>query len=100
MILRLMTLLLICSPQRKHFGVPFSEVIKSDILTIDTIFIRLHQILRDVWKIACSLPSQSKILMPKESSYLIGPIDFSGPCQSTLTLRVGDSLFNKYFTLL
>ncbi|CAA0839142.1 Probable polygalacturonase [Striga hermonthica] len=44
--------------------------------------------LQHVWKLACSLPSRAKILIPAGNTYLIRPTDFSGPCQSKVTLRV------------
>ncbi|XP_071903266.1 probable polygalacturonase At1g80170 isoform X3 [Coffea arabica] len=38
------------------------------------------------WKIACSLSSEAKIVVPAGKKFLVRPIDFSGPCRSGLTL--------------
>ncbi|GER48415.1 pectin lyase-like superfamily protein [Striga asiatica] len=54
---------------------------EGDGLTDDT------KSLQYVWKLACSLPSRAKILIPAGNTYLIRPTDFSGPCQSKVTLR-------------
>ncbi|KAK4479701.1 hypothetical protein RD792_015232 [Penstemon davidsonii] len=59
---------------------------KGDGFTDDT------KILQDVWKVACSLPSRAKILIPKEKFYLIKPSNFGGPCQSDVTLKMSGSI--------
>lgn len=43
---------------------------------------------KDAWEVACSLSSQAKIIVPARSTFLVHPIDFSGPCRSKVTLRV------------
>ena len=47
------------------------------------------------WKIACSLSSEAKIVVPAGKKFLVRPIDFSGPCRSGLTLwvRAGYNFF-------
>ncbi|KAL0463924.1 UNVERIFIED_CONTAM: putative polygalacturonase [Sesamum latifolium] len=50
------------------------------------------KILQDVWKVACSSLSPAKIIIPAGNSYLVKPIDFPGPCQSNVTLRVSGIL--------
>ncbi|KAK4413921.1 putative polygalacturonase [Sesamum alatum] len=59
---------------------------KGDGITDDT------KILQDVWKVACSSSSPAKIIIPAGNSYLVKPIDFPGPCQSNVTLRVSGIL--------
>ncbi|KAL7162329.1 hypothetical protein ACSBR2_042750 [Camellia fascicularis] len=44
--------------------------------------------LKDVWKVACSLSSRPKIVIPVGHTYLVRPIDFAGPCRSKITLRI------------
>lgn len=46
------------------------------------------QLLKDIWKIACSYSGRSTILLPAGNEYLVGPIDFAGPCQSKITFSV------------
>lgn len=48
----------------------------------------MPQAFKVVWKIACSSPSRLKIVVPAKNSYLIKPVDFVGPCQSNVTLKV------------
>ncbi|KAI3455343.1 hypothetical protein Pfo_012006 [Paulownia fortunei] len=55
---------------------------KGDGFTDDTMS------LQDVWKVACSLSSRAKIVIPAGNLYLIRPTNFAGPCQSKVTLRV------------
>ncbi|KAK4428027.1 putative polygalacturonase [Sesamum alatum] len=43
---------------------------------------------QDVWKVACSLPSRARIVIPAGKFYLVRPTDFAGPCRSKVTLRV------------
>ncbi|KAL6568065.1 hypothetical protein OROHE_003749 [Orobanche hederae] len=43
--------------------------------------------LQDVWKVACSLSSGAKIVIPAGNSYLVRPTNFSGPCLSKVTLK-------------
>ncbi|EPS66872.1 polygalacturonase, partial [Genlisea aurea] len=50
------------------------------------------QSLHDVWKKACPLPSPAEIVVPAQSTYLIKPTDFNGPCQSNLTLKISGLL--------
>ncbi|KAF8400675.1 hypothetical protein HHK36_013975 [Tetracentron sinense] len=46
----------------------------------------------DAWKVACSFSSRSRIEIPSGNTYLVGPIDFGGPCQSKVTLRVSGAI--------
>ncbi|KAL3528855.1 hypothetical protein ACH5RR_008177 [Cinchona calisaya] len=46
----------------------------------------------EVWKIACSLSSEAKIIVPHGRTYLVRPIDFAGPCRSRLTLRISGTI--------
>ncbi|KAL7152524.1 hypothetical protein ABFS83_04G103800 [Erythranthe nasuta] len=50
------------------------------------------KILQNVWKVACSIPSTVKIVIPKGNSYLVKPIDFPGPCKSNVTLRISGTV--------
>ncbi|KAL2458747.1 putative polygalacturonase [Forsythia ovata] len=59
---------------------------KGDGFTDDT------KTLEDVWKVACSLSSRAKIVIPAGKSYLVRPIDFAGPCQSKVTLRISGTI--------
>ncbi|KAK9101059.1 hypothetical protein Scep_024489 [Stephania cephalantha] len=47
---------------------------------------------RDAWRAACSSPSQSIVEIPAGNTYLVGPIDFAGPCKSKVTLKVYGSI--------
>ncbi|KAK9130741.1 hypothetical protein Sjap_011228 [Stephania japonica] len=55
---------------------------KGDGITDDT------QAFRNAWRAACSSPSRSIIEIPAGNTYLVGPIDFAGPCKSKVTLKV------------
>ncbi|XP_057967145.1 probable polygalacturonase At1g80170 isoform X2 [Malania oleifera] len=55
---------------------------KGDGLSDDT------QAFEDAWKIACSLPLRTSIVIPSGYTYLVRPIDFAGPCRSRVTLRI------------
>ncbi|KAF9613215.1 hypothetical protein IFM89_006316 [Coptis chinensis] len=59
-----------------HFGA------KGDGIYNDT------QAFKDAWEIACSSPLRFTIEVPSGSSFLVGPIEFVGPCRSKVTLRV------------
>ncbi|KAI7985056.1 putative polygalacturonase [Camellia lanceoleosa] len=48
--------------------------------------------LKDVWKVACSLSSRPKIVIPVGHTYLVRPIDFAGPCRSKITLRISGTI--------
>ncbi|KAL6584767.1 hypothetical protein OROMI_004056 [Orobanche minor] len=48
--------------------------------------------LQDVWKVACSLSSGAKIVIPAGNSYLVRPTNFSGPCLSKVTLKVSGTI--------
>ncbi|THF99461.1 hypothetical protein TEA_016333 [Camellia sinensis var. sinensis] len=48
--------------------------------------------LKDVWKVACSLSSRPKIVVPVGHTYLVRPIDFAGPCRSKITLRISGTI--------
>ncbi|KAL5698063.1 galacturonan 1,4-alpha-galacturonidase [Ranunculus cassubicifolius] len=50
------------------------------------------QAFRDAWAVACSYPSRSRIEIPYGNTYLVGPIDFAGPCRSKVTLRVSGTI--------
>ncbi|KAK9099070.1 hypothetical protein Syun_026115 [Stephania yunnanensis] len=50
------------------------------------------QAFRDAWSVACSSPSQSIVEIPAGNTYLVGPIDFAGPCKSKVTLKVYGSI--------
>lgn len=43
---------------------------------------------RNVWKRACTSSSPKRIVLSAGKTYLVGPIDFGGPCISKVTLRV------------
>ncbi|KAM7471699.1 hypothetical protein LguiA_009882 [Lonicera macranthoides] len=59
---------------------------KGDGLTDDT------KAFKVVWRIACSSPSRLKIVVPAKNSYLIKPIDFVGPCQPNVTLKISGTI--------
>ncbi|KAF5954591.1 hypothetical protein HYC85_007447 [Camellia sinensis] len=50
------------------------------------------QALKDVWKVACSLSSRPKIVVPVGHTYLVRPVDFAGPCRSKITLRISGTI--------
>ncbi|KAM3380676.1 putative polygalacturonase [Capsicum galapagoense] len=43
---------------------------------------------KDVWHMACSSPSRSKIVIPTGYVFLVRPINFGGPCRSKVSLRI------------
>ncbi|KAF3680715.1 putative polygalacturonase [Capsicum annuum] len=43
---------------------------------------------KDVWHMACSSPSRSKIAIPTGYVFLVRPINFGGPCRSKVSLRI------------
>ncbi|PIA42493.1 hypothetical protein AQUCO_02000147v1 [Aquilegia coerulea] len=47
---------------------------------------------QDVWKVACSSPSRSRIEISSGNTYLVGPMYFGGPCRSKVTLRVSGTI--------
>ncbi|XP_031373759.1 probable polygalacturonase At1g80170 isoform X2 [Punica granatum] len=47
---------------------------------------------KKVWKKACSLRAPSRIKIPDGKTYLVGPIDLSGPCRSKVTLQISGSI--------
>lgn len=48
----------------------------------------LFQAFIDAWELACSFHSRTTLEIPEGKVYLIGQIDFGGPCRSKLTLSV------------
>ncbi|XP_074358570.1 putative polygalacturonase At1g80170 isoform X1 [Apium graveolens] len=59
---------------------------KGDGFTDDT------KALKDIWKIACSSSSKSKIVIPAQYSVLVRPIQFAGPCRSKVTITILGSI--------
>uniref|UniRef100_A0A7N0TIJ2 Polygalacturonase n=1 Tax=Kalanchoe fedtschenkoi TaxID=63787 RepID=A0A7N0TIJ2_KALFE len=59
---------------------------KGDGLSDDT------QVLGEVWKLACSSARQSTILLPAGNKYLVGPVDFAGPCRNKVTILICGTL--------
>lgn len=51
-------------------------------------FFLCFQSFKDVWHMACSSPSRSKIAIPTGYVFLVRPINFGGPCRSKVSLRV------------
>ncbi|KAK4797413.1 hypothetical protein SAY86_029739 [Trapa natans] len=45
-----------------------------------------------IWKTACSLKVPSKIIIPAGKTYLLSPVDLSGPCRSKVILQISGSL--------
>ncbi|KAK1356426.1 Polygalacturonase [Heracleum sosnowskyi] len=48
--------------------------------------------LEDIWNIACSSSSKSKIVIPAQYSVLVRPIQFAGPCRSKVTITILGSI--------
>lgn len=46
-----------------------------------------YQAFQDAWEIACSSPSRANIVVP-DGQFIVGPINFTGPCTSKVSLRV------------
>ncbi|KAE9588023.1 putative polygalacturonase [Lupinus albus] len=40
------------------------------------------------WEIACSLPGSTKVVFPFGKTFLVHPIDITGPCRSNITLKI------------
>ncbi|XP_055827871.1 probable polygalacturonase At1g80170 isoform X2 [Solanum dulcamara] len=47
---------------------------------------------KDVWDMACSSPSRSKIVIPAGYSFLVRSINFAGPCRSKVSLRIAGTI--------
>lgn len=58
------------------------------MLIILTMMNNLFQAFIDAWEVACSFHSRSMLEIPEGKVYLIGPLDFGGPCRSKLTVSV------------
>ncbi|XP_021906641.1 probable polygalacturonase At1g80170 isoform X2 [Carica papaya] len=59
---------------------------KGDGLTDDT------QAFENAWKMACSCPARSILLVPAGFTSLVHPIDFAGPCRSKVTLQISGAI--------
>ncbi|KDO45233.1 hypothetical protein CISIN_1g013309mg [Citrus sinensis] len=46
----------------------------------------------NAWKKACSFPARTKIVFSAGYTFLIHPIDISGPCKSRLTLEISGTI--------
>ncbi|GLT44805.1 hypothetical protein SLA2020_186820 [Shorea laevis] len=46
----------------------------------------------NAWKIACSLPARARIMIPAGYTYLVHPVDLSGPCKSRVTLTISGTI--------
>ncbi|KAH9714979.1 putative polygalacturonase [Citrus sinensis] len=46
----------------------------------------------NAWKKACSFPARTKIVFSAGYTFLIHPIDISGPCKSRLTLKISGTI--------
>ncbi|KAL6996578.1 galacturonan 1,4-alpha-galacturonidase [Sarracenia purpurea var. burkii] len=58
----------------------------------DVVLCLCSQAFKDAWKLACSSSSQSQVEIPVGNTYLVRPIDFGGPCQSKLTLKISGTI--------
>ncbi|XP_068653437.1 probable polygalacturonase At1g80170 [Aristolochia californica] len=47
---------------------------------------------KDAWEVVCSMPSRPILKVPQGKIYLIGPIDFGGPCLSEVTLMISGAI--------
>ncbi|XP_052183736.1 probable polygalacturonase At1g80170 [Diospyros lotus] len=47
---------------------------------------------KNVWKAACSFSSRSKVVILVRNTHLVQPVDFGGPCQSKLTLKISGTI--------
>ncbi|KAF6152710.1 hypothetical protein GIB67_021370 [Kingdonia uniflora] len=59
---------------------------KGDGCTNDT------EAFRSAWDVACALPFRSRIVVPAGNKYLIGPIDFAGPCRSKIAFKISGTI--------
>lgn len=46
----------------------------------------------DVWKLACSFPARTRIVVPAGYTFLVHPVDFAGPCKSRITLNISGTI--------
>ncbi|OMP00109.1 Glycoside hydrolase, family 28 [Corchorus olitorius] len=44
------------------------------------------------WKIACSFPVRTRILIPAGHTYLVRPVELGGPCKSRVTLMISGTI--------
>ncbi|XWS20409.1 hypothetical protein CRYUN_Cryun31cG0098600 [Craigia yunnanensis] len=46
----------------------------------------------NAWKIACSFPVRTRILIPAGYTYLVYPVELGGPCRSKITLMISGTI--------
>ncbi|XVF24817.1 hypothetical protein REPUB_Repub13aG0160400 [Reevesia pubescens] len=46
----------------------------------------------NAWKIACSSPVRTRILIPAGYTYLVHPVELGGPCRSKITLMISGTI--------
>ncbi|WRX27317.1 Glycoside hydrolase [Theobroma cacao] len=47
---------------------------------------------QNAWKMACSFPARTRILIPAGYTYLIHPVELGGPCESKVTLMISGTI--------
>ena len=55
---------------------------------------RADQALQDAWTSACRATGSATVLIPK-GDYLIGPLNFSGPCKAAITIQLDGTLLGS-----
>lgn len=50
------------------------------------------QAFTDAWKMACSFPARTRVIIPAGFTYLVHPVDLSGPCKSRITLNISGTI--------
>ncbi|XP_068647869.1 probable polygalacturonase At1g80170 isoform X2 [Aristolochia californica] len=51
-----------------------------------------HMAFKDAWEVVCSMSSPRIFKVPHGKKYLLGPIDFGGPCLSKVTLMISGTI--------
>ena len=55
---------------------------------------RVDQALQDAWTSACRATGSATVFIPK-GDYLIGPLNFSGPCKAAITIQLDGTLLGS-----
>ena len=55
---------------------------------------RVDQALQDAWTSACRATGSATVLIPK-GDYLVGPLNFSGPCKAAITIQLDGTLLGS-----
>lgn len=55
---------------------------------------RVDQAVQDAWTSACRAAGSATVLIPK-GEYLVGPLNFTGPCKAAVTIQLDGNLLGS-----